>query len=75
MAAHQPPGVAIPFLLAGAVGLMAGLGAVALTRAVEGLTDLFFNRIGGELIDLGGSWMVLWIPLLAAVPVPPSSLA
>ena len=69
VAAHQPPEVATPFLLAGAVGLAAGLGAVALTGAVEALTDLFFDRIGGELIALGGSWMVIWIPLLGVVPV------
>ena len=69
VAAHQPPEVATPFLLAGAVGLAAGLGAVALTEAVEALTDLFFDRIGGALIALGGSWMVIWIPLLGVAPV------
>ena len=69
VAAHQPPEVATPFLLAGAVGLAAGLGAVALTGAVEALTDLFFDRIGGGLIALGGSWMVIWIPLLGVAPV------
>ena len=67
--AHQPPAAATPFLLAAAVGLVAGLSAVALTEAVDLLTDFFFDRVGKGLTDLGGPWMILWVPLLGAVPV------
>ena len=67
--AHPPPAAATPFLLAGAVGLAAGLSAVALTEAIDLLTDLFFDRIGEGLTDLGGSWMIIWVPLFGAVPV------
>ena len=68
-ARYRLPAPALPFLLAGAVGVFAGLGAVALTEAVELLTDLFFGRIGPAFVDASGDWMIIWVPVLVAVPV------
>ena len=66
---QRVPAPATPFILAAAVGIVAGLSAVTLTEAIELLHDLFFDRIGDALQDLGGSWMILWVPVLAALPV------
>ena len=63
-----PTGVG-PFILAVAVGIVAGFGAVALQEMVEGFDELFFNRLGAELTGLAGDWAILFVPVLIIVPV------
>ena len=59
----------LPFLLAMLVGLIAGLGAVALREMVEGFDDLLLGDVGGALTDAGGDWMIIWVPVIFAIPV------
>lgn len=59
----------MPFLLALLVGLIAGLGAVALQEMVEGFDDILLGDLGGALTDLGGEWMIIWVPVICAIPV------
>ena len=63
-----PTGVG-PFILAVAVGILAGFGSVALQEMVEGFDALFFDRLGGELTSLAGDWAILFVPVLIVVPV------
>ena len=63
-----PTGVG-PFILAVAVGIVAGFGSVALQEMVEGFDALFFDRLGGELTSLAGDWAILFVPVLIVVPV------
>lgn len=57
-----------PLLLAGAVGLAAGLAAVALTAVVDGLT-IVFDELGSILEGLAGGWTLMLVPAIAAIPV------
>ena len=57
-----------PLLLAGAVGLAAGLAAVALTALVDGLTSVF-DELAALLNDLAGGWTLMLVPAIAAIPV------
>ncbi|MCZ6545653.1 MAG: chloride channel protein, partial [Chloroflexi bacterium] len=63
-----PTGVG-PFILAVAVGVVAGFGSVALQEMVEGFDALFFDRLGGKLTSLAGDWAILFVPVLIVVPV------
>ena len=63
-----PTGVG-PFILAVAVGVVAGFGSVALQEMVEGFDELFFNRLGGKLTSLAGDWAILFVPVIIVVPV------
>ena len=63
-----PTGVG-PFILAVAVGVVAGFGSVALQEMVEGFDALFFDRLGGKLTRLAGDWAILFVPVLIVVPV------
>ncbi|MEE9277027.1 MAG: chloride channel protein, partial [Dehalococcoidia bacterium] len=58
-----------PFLLAVVVGVIAGLGAVALTESIKALDDLVLGDLAGALDDLAGGWTLILIPALAALPV------
>ena len=57
-----------PLLLAGAVGLAAGLASVALTELVDALTMLF-DELESVLGDLAGGWTLMLVPAIAAIPV------
>ena len=57
-----------PLLLAVAVGLAAGLGAVALRALVDGLTQLF-DELTSILDSLAGGWTLMLVPAIAAIPV------
>lgn len=57
-----------PLLLAVAVGLAAGLGAVALQALVDGLTQLF-DELAAALDSLAGGWTLMLVPAIAAIPV------
>ena len=57
-----------PLLLAVAVGLAAGLAAVALTELVDGLTAVF-DELASILDDLAGGWTLMLVPAIAAIPV------
>ena len=62
------PAELIPILLAIAVGLVSGLGAVALeelTFLLEGI----FDDLRQALDDLAGGWTLLLVPIIAAIPV------
>ena len=63
------PDSLVPFLLALVVGLIAGLGAVALRELVEAFDQILLGDLGGVLTGFGGDWMIIWVPVLAAVPV------
>ena len=63
------PDSLVPFLLALLVGLIAGLGAVALREMVELFDQILLGDLGGLLTDFGGDWMIIWVPVLAAIPV------
>ncbi len=63
------PDSLVPFLLALLVGLIAGLGAVALRELVDGFDQLLLGDLGGALTSFGGDWMIIWVPVLAAIPV------
>ena len=63
------PDSLVPFLLALLVGLIAGLGAVALREMVELFDQILLGDLGGVLTDFGGDWMIIWVPVLAAIPV------
>lgn len=58
----------VPLLLAVAVGVAAGLGAVALEGAVDRLTILF-NDLRTFLDDLAGGWTLILVLAIASVPV------
>ncbi len=58
----------VPLLLAVAVGIAAGLGAVALEAAVDELTSAF-NELRQFLNDLAGGWTLILVLGAAAVPV------
>ena len=62
------PDSLVPFLLALLVGLIAGLGAVALREMVELFDQILLGDLGGVLTDFGGDWMIIWVPVLAAIP-------
>ena len=57
-----------PLLLAVAVGLAAGLGAVALRALVDGLTQVF-DELTSILDSLAGGWTLMLVPAIAAIPV------
>ena len=63
------PGDLTPFVLAIAVGVAAGLGAVAFTEAVEGFNDLLLGDLADLLEDLAGRWTLMLIPAVIALPV------
>ena len=63
------PDSLVPFLLALVVGLIAGLGAVALRELVDGFDQILLGDLGGALTGVGGDWMIIWVPVLAAIPV------
>ena len=63
------PDSLVPFLLALLVGLIAGLGAVALREMVELFDQILLGDLGSLLTDFGGDWMIIWVPVLAAIPV------
>ena len=63
------PDSLVPFLLALVVGLIAGLGAVALRELVDAFDQILLGDLGGVLTDFGGGWMIIWVPVLAAIPV------
>lgn len=58
----------VPLLLAVAVGIAAGLGAVALEAAVEEITTLF-NDLRRVFNDLAGGWTLIVVLAIAALPV------
>ena len=58
----------VPFLLAAAVGVAAGLGSVVMTEAVEGLSDLLQGDLAGALNDLAGRWTIILVPAVVAIP-------
>lgn len=57
-----------PLLLAVAVGLAAGFGAVALNALVDSLTSAF-NDLRRLFDDLAGGWTLMLVPAIAAIPV------
>ncbi len=57
-----------PLLLAGAVGLAAGLAAVVLTAVVDGLITVF-DELASLLDGLAGGWTLMLVPAIAAIPV------
>ena len=57
-----------PLLLAGAVGLAAGLASVALTALVDALTTVF-DELESVLDGLAGGWTLMLVPAIAAIPV------
>ncbi len=63
------PSTVVPFLLAAAVGVAAGFGAVAMTEALKGLTDLLRGDLAGALDDLAGRWTIILVPAVVAIPV------
>ena len=58
----------VPILIAIAVGLASGLGAVALEELTFFLTDVFAD-LRGALDDLAGGWTLFLVPIIASIPV------
>ena len=58
-----------PFALAVAVGVAAGLGAVAFTEALEGFNDLLLGDLASALENALGHWTLFLIPAVVALPV------
>ena len=58
----------VPLVLAVAVGIAAGLGAVALEAAVDQLT-IAFHELRLIFSDLAGGWTLIFVLAIAAVPV------
>ena len=58
----------VPLLLAVAVGIAAGLGAVALEAAVDQLTTIF-NELRVFFDDIAGGWTLILVLGIAALPV------
>ena len=64
----RPPAELTPIFLAIAVGVVSGLGAVALEELTFFFTDRF-NELRDWLDDLAGGWTLFLVPLIASIPV------
>ena len=62
------PANLVPLLLAVAVGLAAGLAAIGLSEAVDGVETLF-AELEETLNRLAGAWTLMLVPAIAAIPV------